>query len=160
MKGMKRRFLGLVISLLVLLFLGIWAVIAVKSALDSGPVYTVAAVADGLAYQPSAWIGRTVKVRGMTWQVGLPSNGQPLTSVFYLSDPGTFNILLVGFGHQSALLGYLRQLPLIGTYLPRPESVLFGSIGVYRLHLTGPARSCATTSCPRAVLVDGTGGGF
>lgn len=132
------------------------------------PIYSVDQVYAGLWVHPSAWIGRTVRVRGVeisasdyrgnawgqllstTWRPGISTND--VISLVIVPQP------------PDPWLARLRRLPLpavIGRVLPQPQAPHNGQPAVYRLTLHDPNSCTALTSpCPAGVVVDAQAQGW
>ena len=126
------------------------------------PIYSVDQVYAGLWVHPSAWIGRTVRVRGVeisasdyrgntwgqllstTWRPGMSTND--VISLVIVPQP------------PDPWLARLRRVPLpavIGRLLPQPQAPHNGQPAVYRLTLRDPNSCMSLTSpCPAGVVVD------
>src|SRR5690242_20050659 len=99
---------------------------ALRSALGlaSGPIYTIADVQRLVRQDPTAWIGRTVLVRG--WAVADhervdPNTVDTLATLVDSQVRGWLPRLLVVRGRGDAVLAVLRRVPLVGRFAPRPQ---------------------------------------
>lgn len=146
-------------------------------------VYSVREVRAGIARHPSAWLGRTVLVRAIAsgaWlplAIGGPGSGSGFTVMWFYGGrgrplPSTRTILPsalltdsstqapaaglpLAFGGEDPLLSFLRRLPWIGRFMPRPRSLNWGSPAIYHVRLqSAPAGSCGHAICYEAVLLD------
>jgi hypothetical protein len=127
---------------------------------EQGPVYSVAAVQAGLAQDAGAWVGRTVRARGMvlfsgclSWDAG-GSAPCPDASVYLLDQDGA-HLLPVVAGQSDPLLAALRRLPLAGRLVPAPQQIRWGALTTYRVRLSAaPTTLCGTPPCYAAQLLD------
>lgn len=137
MKGYPRRplaLLGLMLSTSVLVAL------TVSSDVTPDAVYSVAQVQAGLADHPQAWIGRTVRVRGMAdpcpFQGGTTRLWQCADEPFILvpgpADPAAEPLPLSALAPDT-LLAVLRALPLLRAVAPPPDPMaLSQAVPVFR----------------------------
>jgi hypothetical protein len=128
-------------------------------------LYTLAEVRAHLRDGPSRWVGRTVRLRAMLmgcqqtpsnlgWASCAPVPWQPV-----LTDPagpGAVNPLPVRWGGPDPLLASLRAMPLVGRFVPGPQTARWGVLATYRVRLTVAAAHtlCLSTVCYEAVLLD------
>lgn len=132
------------------------------------PIYSVDQVYTGLWAQPSAWVGRTVRVRGVeigandyrgnTWSLLLPATWRAGTPTDNVTS------LVIAPQRPDPWLAYLRHLPLpaaINHFLPSPQVPHNGQLAVYRLALRDP-NSCTslTVPCPVGFVVDAQAQGW
>jgi hypothetical protein len=137
--------------------MGLMAV-AVHGQIDPGPVYTVAQVQAHLERAPTAWLGRTVRVRG--WVDGCPGSSTADVlpecwgrTLYYLTDataPATEPLVVVK-GDRG---------PLLGALLSAPQTLHWGADASYRVQLQpAPAAGCyPTPPCYAALLLDAAPG--
>jgi hypothetical protein len=126
-----------------------------------GAVYTVAQVQPHLHHDPAAWVGRTLRVRGIaipagcsTWdaQQDLPCPDRWRQGIV---DPDGVTLLPLTVGPPNPLLASVRRLPLLGGLAPAPRAVHWGAVATYRVRLGALPRSlCGTTPCYEARLLD------
>jgi hypothetical protein len=161
---MKRYPIPLTAALGLVLVAG--AVLATHEQHAQGTVYTVTQVQAGLAEHPRAWLGWTMRVRGLVvpCQVGPddPPNLPPSQSCSGwpadLVDPGSASaaaFLPLTWSLQSPLLAALRRLPLLGPLLPAPAAPTRTTITTYRVRLrVAPSAVCSSTPCYEALVLD------
>jgi hypothetical protein len=156
---MQRRLplLGCLVGLVLLTGL---VVAAGGSQAAQGPVHTVADLRERLIAQPAAWVGRTVRVRGivlfsgcLAWDAG---GGAPCPdSSVYLLDQDGAHLLPVVVGKPDPLLAAWRRLPLAGKLVPAPQQIQWGALTTYRARLSAaPTTLYATPPCYAAQLLD------
>ena len=113
-----------------------------------GPVYTVSELQAGLADNPHAWLGHTVRVRGVALGRGLglglscPSNASCLFSWPALVDAdatGPHSVLPLSMGPANPLLALLRRLSLVGRLVPGPQLLRWGRPAIYRVQVQDAA---------------------
>jgi hypothetical protein len=141
------------------------AVAGVLSALrlpEQGPVYSVSAVQTGLAHNAGAWVGHTVRVRGVA-EACLASSDPPLfLSCNHwppdLADPDPSRgskPLPLTWGTQSPLLALLHRLPLVSGPAPPSAAPRWWTVAIYRVYLrVAPPDLCGVAPCYEAVWVD------
>ncbi len=144
-----------VLVLLSLMLLAVLAAPAIANARGAERVYPVAQVAAGLSNNPSAWIGKTVLVRGRLimvmasrserWGELVPETSQPLVLLLAPGPP------------PPPLLALLRSLPLVRTMIPQPQAPRVGRIGVYRVRLLTQLL-CSPVPCANAQITDAAPG--
>lgn len=138
-----------------------------RSAGSFSTVYTVADLRADLTRHPRAWLGRTVLVRGAViggWMPALwlrPAHSgpqpsiPPLQSGAALVDPAGHVSLPLASGGEDSLLSFLRRLPWVGRFAPRPQSFNWQAPAVYRVTIeAAPSGSCGHTTCYEARLLD------
>jgi hypothetical protein len=121
----------------------------------NGPVLAAPAVADALARDPHAWLGRVVRVRGSV--VGIDFGtceglcpAWPQGAYLALSgNQGMYRspALPLRPGGEDPVLGLARRIPLLGTLVP-PAQRLTIDVAVYRVRLQ--AAQCVTGGPPAA----------
>jgi hypothetical protein len=138
---------------------------AVHTQRAQGAVYTVAQVQAGLADHPRAWLGWTVRVRGLvvpcqadTADPNLPPfqscGGWPL-DLLDSGSPGTGAFLRLSWSTQNPLLAAVRRLPLVGRLLPAPAAPARTTLATYRVRLrVAPSAVCSGTPCYEALVLD------
>jgi hypothetical protein len=129
-----------------------------------GPVYTVAALQRHLAQEPSAWVGRAVRVRATvyadgcaTWDDGtLPACREWLALLFDPEEHASVPPLTLARGPMPPLLAALRRVPVLQRLAPAPQVVHWETVATYRIQLR--AASCHRGGAPRctyeALLLD------
>ena len=153
---------GLLLALLgLILTTSLLVAITAGSDVTPGAVYSVAQVQAGLADHPQAWVGRTVRVRGMAepcpWWGGTARLWQCADEPLILvSDPADLvaEPLPLSRLAPDALLAVLRALPLLHDLVARSRAVpVFtpARFGV-RLHRLA-AQSCGGRSPCYAVVL-------
>ena len=123
---------------------------------SSPTVYTVAALADDLASNHTAWIGRTVWVRGeAVVQLNRPNSVAGVQFMqMYLVDPVRPRDILFMDGSPNPVYATLRSLPLVGQLAPSPQAPRMGLLADYQVQLQ--LIPCAGgRACAAAVLLDG-----
>lgn len=159
---------------LVLLVVVLISRLAVPSALASlepwAPIATMAGLKRDLAQAPTAWLGRTVRVRGeavglASWLYATPARsrglGAPNCCPAHLvvlaprlvdpAAPSASGFPLV-WGAADPWLTVLRRMPVIGSWAPQPQGPRWGVLTVYRIRLEAVAGPGGDTV--EAVLVD------
>ncbi len=120
-------------------------------------IYAVQQVLDGLARNPSAWIGRTALVRGTAMQpLGGCTAGQwcPV-ALFKTQRTRNGPALLLEPGPADPWVVELRHVPLVARMAPRPQRLRLSAPAVYRLLFQAvPGVSCGAAPCVNALLVD------
>jgi hypothetical protein len=137
------------------------AAVALRRPLDHGPVYTLAQVQAQLKRQPGAWVGRTVRVRGVATKCFmLLEHGYfrclPLLQP-HLSDPDleVASEPLLAWAAPDPLLAFVRRVPLLGGPLPAPQAVDWWEVATYRVELRAIADGpCGAGTCYVAVVLD------
>jgi hypothetical protein len=134
-----------------------------------GPVYELGQVESGLRQEPSAWLGRTIRLRVMvSWgSLACPSNSTGrCATVFSLTEypsSGMLNSILqtvvlsdILFLHPEPdpFLTRLRGLPGFGSLIPRPQPVVGGGIYRVKLEVAPSSFQCPRAPCYWAVLPD------
>lgn len=113
----------------------------VVSLLGAGRVYTVADVERGVARDPAHWIGRTVLVRGQPVSYLLWQAPDGVDMQIGLVDAGRGNNarpLSLRWGGPDPLLAFLRRLPMVGRFVPRPQRPFWDMLAVYRIQINRP----------------------
>jgi hypothetical protein len=167
--GPMTRHGALVAGLLVAILLAGTIALAARGlaglATGAQPVYPVAAVEAGMRRDPSAWIGRTVLIRGVVLgrflDPGCSRPTCPGTGAYSLapslSAAGMTPALLpLVPGSAGAWLAALRHIPVLRRFLPRPRAVQLFKEATYRVHLQEGHQACGARACMDAILVDGT----
>ncbi len=171
--GQSGRKGGATVRRVALLVLGLACVVAIAVAAHPAPrnpIYSVDQVYGGLWAYPSAWVGRTVRVRGIevstrdyrgnmwgqllstTWRPGMQADDVPN--------------LVIAPQPPDPWLARLRRLPLpavIEHFLPQQQVPPHnGQPAVYRLLLVRDPDFCASqpSPCPTAFVVDGQAQGW
>jgi hypothetical protein len=109
----------------------------------SEPVYAVSQVYAGLARDPGSWTDRTFRVRG----VALIASCNPdfkcgPQSLIVDEDPAQASSWLPLALHTSQSgLSYLRQIPILGRFVPQARVIRWGVLATYRARLR--AAPCA-----------------
>jgi hypothetical protein len=127
---------------------------------DQGLVYSVAQVQAGLANQPQAWVGRTVRVRGVVggcpYKVAGPcASWQPeLREPAPRSTEAGAGLVLVPVPARSdALTALLRRIPWVRMLVRGPQVVQWDIAATYQVELrTMPASQCGGAPCYEAGL--------
>lgn len=126
---------------------------------DQGTVYSVAAVDANLVRHPSAWIGRTVLVRGFL--DGGPHRVGPGHEPYVpprLIDPThieTVDPLLVGWTGSDPTTAFLRGVPVLGKLVPPPQLPRWEDVATYRVQLrVMSASSCPSGPCYEGLVLD------
>jgi hypothetical protein len=158
--------LGVPLTLLgLILATSLVVTITAGSALTPGTVYTAPQVQAGLADQPQAWVGRTVRVRGMAepcpysggtaylWQCA----DDPLILVSDSTDRGAVPLPLSPSA-PNALLAVLRNLPLLHDLAFRSPAVPVFAPERFQVQVRSvDVQTCGGRSpCYEAVLLDAT----
>jgi hypothetical protein len=149
------RSLRLLVALPALLLPTGGAAMVATSRGDHAPAYTVAQVRAHLVDDPAAWVGRTVRVRGVA------------TKCFMLLEHGYFRCLplrqpqlsdpdlevasepLLAWAAPDPLLAFVRRVPLLGGRLPAPQAVDWWEVATYRV-------GCGPSPTGRAVPAPAT----
>jgi hypothetical protein len=149
---MKHRNLNLLLFLAPAIIIGATA-FALNIRPENSRVYTVSAVVAGLYQNPQAWIGRTVRLRGIVRSCGTSWSCHGSTA--YLEDSGTqeddrsHQLQLVP-GPPDPSMHFWRQLPGLSAVLPRPQRLNGVIPSIYRVTLT--ADMCAV--CFEGIVQD------
>ncbi len=122
-------------------------------------MYTVADLARQVARDRVAWVGPTLRVRGMIvalprWVARSPDVGGTeviLTRPRLVDQGGVVDFPLVT-GLPDPLLVDARRIPLIGRLLPPAQSLQRGPSAIYRIQLR--ALGTPACACYEAVLLD------
>lgn len=128
------------------------------------PVYSVDQIRADLREQPTAWVGRTVRVHGILEGAFVycdPTHPCPPV-VFGMIDAANMDapqghLLRMTLASPSPLWATLRRLPLIDAFAPPLQMVRFGLPTTYRLQLRAAPAFCRRTNgvmCYQGVLVD------
>lgn len=128
----------------------------------AGPVYAVGAVRAGLAHDPQAWIGRTVRLRAvaddcLSWAapayVLYCRSRQPVLRD--ASTTGGSDALPALLAPDAGPLASLRQLPLLARWLPATQHLWWHVPRTYVVRLSRlPADACwPATPCVAAFLL-------
>jgi len=126
----------------------------------SPAVYTVAALTERLASKHTAWIGRTVWVRGdvVTRLNRLyQSNGvagMGFIMQMYLVDPVGPGSILFMDGPPNPVYATLRSLPLLGRLPPSPQAPHMDVLADYQVQLQIVPCAGGRHTCDAAVLLD------
>jgi hypothetical protein len=167
------RLPGILLSLLGLVVAVGLMVAATRSPGDQGPVYAIVQVQAGLADHPRAWVGRTVRLRGVAWPCLAWETGPCLGSVTWpcpgwetgpcqggspiLTDPGADAGIALALQRTDPLLAFVRDVPLVGKLVPPGPAPRWGVLASYRVQIRGvPITSCVYWPCYEAVLVGAT----
>jgi hypothetical protein len=126
-----------------------------------GPVHTPSELYADLARGPESWVGQVALVRGRVVyslaRTGL-HNVSGTVSMPSLVDPDAHGVVLplpLAAGSTDPLLEFLRHLPLVGRFVPRPQRMRWGTVTAYRVQLrTRPDTVCGASTCYEAVLLD------
>jgi hypothetical protein len=167
--GPMMRHGALVAGLLVAILLAGTITLAARgldgSATGMQPAYPVAAAEAGLRHHPSAWLGRTVLIRGVVLGRFLdPECSRPTcpgTGAYSLgpalsADGMAPALLPLVPAPAGAWLAALRHIPVLLRFLPRPQAVQLFKEATYRVHLQESHQVCGARACVDAILVDGT----
>jgi hypothetical protein len=158
MRNLTRPAIVLSIPSLVLLLVAI-SLARLPAAGTDGPVYTVAALQERLARQPSAWIDRTARVHAVAEPCTVTADGPGAPCVERhpaLVDMGKSDAalpLLVAQGPRYPLLALARRIPLLRRLMPAPASISWGVAAVYRIELRRSACSGGTPPCYSGLLL-------
>jgi hypothetical protein len=118
---------------------------------QAGAVYSVQEVQLGLAHDPAAWLGRTLRVRGMVYSASCSCRDRAPS----LFDRDGASMLHVAGWEPDPLLAALRRLPLVGGLVPGPQVARGGVLATYRVRLlAAPAATCDAVPCYQAMLLD------
>jgi hypothetical protein len=122
---------------------------------DQGPVYTVAQVQAGLAHHPQAWVGRTVRMRGVAWRCLGWAYGPCLIPSPILTDPGAYTGLGLTRRTATPLLAFVHALPLVDRLVPLEQASRWGVLASYRVQIRAvPIAACVYWPCYEALLLD------
>jgi hypothetical protein len=139
------------------------AVPAISWLPDHAPVYTVAQLQAHLARDPTALVGRTLRVRGIANPAGCSTTdaqqGAPCPDRWRqgIVDPDGVTLLPLTAGPSNPLLAFVRRVPVLGGLAPAPQAVHWGVLATYRVRLGAmPHSLCGTTPCYEARLLDAT----
>jgi len=144
-----------------LMLLGIIACLLVATMVvgDRGSVYRVSQVAAALDHDPGAWVGRTVLVRGVAFQL-VKGCGVRQWCAQGLYEPGARRpgpILLLEPGQADPFVARLRRVPILGGLAPPAQHLRGQVVAVYRVRFqVVPYASCDAHPCVTALLVDAT----
>ncbi len=123
-------------------------------------VYTVADVERRVARDPTNWVGRTVLVRGQAVSHLFWRAADGITLQIGLIDPTPGNHtppLSLRWGNPDLLLVFLRRLPWVGRFAPRPQQLSWETPAIYRIQLNRPPHPAY--SGEDAMLVDADAAG-
>jgi hypothetical protein len=135
--------------------------------LDS-PVYPVAQVEEGLRHHPSAWAGRTIRVRARLSLLAAPCalmyGGCGLMPArYYALDTGaagsarspdsTVPPLVLDIGAEDPLYTWLRHIPVLRDLAPSPPRLQAIQVTIVRLEPLSPPIACALPLCYHALLL-------
>jgi hypothetical protein len=159
------KYLPAVLLALLLITLGGHLEVAIaRSGQGPMPVYSVEQVRADLTRHPMAWVGRTVRVRGIlqgpfSFCGTIRPCPPPIWGLIDSENESVAPELLlpVKAGAPAPLWAALRRLPLVRTVVPAPQVVRFGLPTTYRLQLrAAPALCSANTGllCYEGVVVD------
>ncbi len=123
-----------------------------------GALYLPSELRADVTNNPSKWIGRTVRVRGMP--IELWTTSQPPTSAGYMlvdppapgapPDPSTSQALPLRRQQPP-----LYHLPFLSALLPRPQQVIWGITAVFDAQVQSwHSTACGGTSCYGLVLIN------
>ena len=122
----------------------------------ASPIYTVASLHAKLAGNPTAWYGRTVRVRGTVYSLNSATcpSGSDWCGIV-LMDPNSSGPLVPWLepGPASALPRLLRHIPLLSPLAPQPQALHWNAPATYRVQLQ-PSTHCLVTSCYQGLLLD------
>jgi hypothetical protein len=127
---------------------------------DTNTVYSVAALRARLDRQPGAWVEQAVLVRAVAGRcidwVGVQGSTCVQWSQELLdADASRADVLPLVIRPMPPLQAFLRRLPLMGRLVPTAPVVYWGVTGVYQVQLiAAPARSCSSSTCFEALLLD------
>jgi hypothetical protein len=153
--------LGGLLGLLLAAGLGLRSVATLPPIAAANPVYSARALRAGVAQDPAAWLGRTVRVRGIAVRCSDPPSWGP--HCLYEQPqllgrwgaPAAEGLPLDSDAAPPPLVGALRQLPLLGRLMPAPQVLRWGAVATYRVRLQALTESsCGTGACFEAVLLD------
>jgi hypothetical protein len=134
--------------------------IAISDRVPQGPVYAVVQVQAGLAEHPQAWVGRTVRVRGLVKSCPYVRHGPCARWQPALSDTSTVALsidvepLPLVRGSASPLLAGLRRVPFLGSLTPAPQELRWDTPTIYRVQLRTGSCGMAQLPCYEALLLD------
>jgi hypothetical protein len=134
---MKRSLRLLVAPLTLVLGAGSAAVIGTGQS-ASARVYTVAEVQAGLAHKPGAWVGRTLRVRGVYTDCGPPD---ALAAFCLAPDPADLGTapavapLPLVVARSDLLRALLRRLPVLRYLVAAAPILPWGQTAVFRVQL-------------------------
>jgi hypothetical protein len=135
-------------------------VVAIQRALDAGPVYSVDQVRVGLVNNPRAWLGRTIRVRGIVpsyycpGPISLSCPPAPSTTLHSVARASDRSLPLF-FGSAEGEASLFQSEPILRSLLPGPQHLLRGRAAVYRVRLQALAGDvCGYWPCYVTVLID------
>jgi hypothetical protein len=125
------------------------------------PMYTVAQVQAGLARHPGSWVGHTVRVRGRATACSIElehGHFHCLPRQPHLDDPDAgswIEPLLLVWKDPNPALTIMRRVPLLGSLLPAPQELDWGTVATYRVQLRAVTRGpCSAATCYEALVLD------
>jgi hypothetical protein len=130
---------------------------------SQSPVYTVAALSRRMIDDPESLVDRVVVVHGVVDSnvliVMQDASGTP-ASAFVLHDASTgagetAPFLIVGYGRETAMWAGLRRLPIVGSWVPTPQRVVYDRPATYRVRMEVLAGSCRVACSLGLDLVGG-----
>jgi hypothetical protein len=104
----------------------------------------------GLEHHPDAWLGRTVRVRGMVYSADCSCRDRAPS---LLGRDGAGMLPVAGW-EPDPLLAAQRRLPLVGGLVPEPQVARGGVLATYRVRLVAAAAACDAAPCYEALLLD------
>jgi len=139
MQCMKLRIMNLLLLLLAPIIVAGATVLDLSHRPASSRIYTVTAVVAGLYSNPQAWLGRTIRLRGIVRSCGASWSCHGATP--YLADG---SVETTDWAHQLQVvpappdrnLTFWRRFPGFGALLPQPQQLKGTIPTVYRVLLT------------------------
>jgi hypothetical protein len=150
---MKLLVAGIAVMLLIG---GAIAAVATHGLGGAEPVYSVSQLDAILQHHPASVVGHVIGVRGVVGfcpvRAGCPANIPPIISE-KLGVPSPDPPLQLGFEPGNSLLANLRDLPVLGAFVPRPKRLVDGYAGVVRVRIEAePPFACFERLCFEGVL--------
>jgi hypothetical protein len=139
------------------------AIAATQGHTSQGPVYAARTVRDGLTHDPSAWVGRTILVRGrvggcipeldaVAWPCHSHTDRQP-------PQTDTLEALPLVVDDADTMLSVARRIPVLSGMLPSLPVLHWESAATYRVRIrAGAFPFCGTGTCYEAQLLDASPG--
>jgi len=126
-----------------------------------GKVFTVQQMKEGLIHSPSTWLHHSVQIEGRIGELGpLACAGVvcPQSTLGLYDDRGPLldaQFLRVAPGSFDPFLTFVRQVPILRTFLPQPQYLATGARHVYQVQLqTWPCRRTVSVDCYVAIIPD------
>jgi hypothetical protein len=137
--------------------------VAALAGVGRSPVYSAAAVQTGLARDPQAWVGRTVRVRSVAVAAGCFVATEsdlalcaPLRPWLHDADPGAAPTRMpLTWAGADPLPTFLCRVPLLSRLVPAPQAIQWDVVATYRVRLQALPSALCSTTCYKAVVLDG-----